>query len=769
MNVSAAPSSSHTVRNGRSVTASIGASRAPGLSWMSPMRMGGRENSIALVGRPAVRRVGAGACRKRAAARSRRRRPQAQPARRPRRCSPTSSIPGRWPRAAGRHAPTSAPIEDIGPYEHARPGDPASPLVQHERPLLDGAGRDRLGPRRRHRLRSRARRPRRRRPARHAASRGTSTPRAACSRTRTLFGLTPTPDDPRGRVGHISASTGVLGLREALRPDGTPSGEIGMTCWLCHGGATDDGVVSWACRARVRLRPPARDRRRARRRATPTAAAYRRARGFPPGRTVRARLLLAGPGAAGSDRRVRPRRDRARLPLGALRGDGARPPGDARHRQPDQRSRRSWRRRGWRWRTGPARRTRRRPGWNGWSRSPDARSRTCSRRSACPTAIVAPPGARCCSTCATSARSGLQHDSFPGLLWSDAIYGHATLSAAATAAIPAMYAAASVREELANETARWRPRGDADEGGDRGRRRARARDLRRADRRARSPTARSSSARRAPTPPRRSTGRCWRRSIRRKPLDAKLPVRCADCHSAAPLENVRPLAENPPPLGRCTHCHVAHVRRCDEWGPSPNPLPAERGEGSLIAIAALASQFGAGPAAEVAFCAGCHAKHRDFGPLVYSSSRLFPFDADGDGDAQGDPGRRPARGRHRHRAAAGVRRPDHAAAVRDRRRRHRRSGARRPRRPRPHRRRWVRAAPLVALRASAPYLHNGSVPTLRALLEPAARRPVTLPARRRRLRARHARPRQRQPGPRVRHRAQRRREAGPDRASSKRS
>ena len=63
-----------------------------------------------------------------------------------------------------------------------------------------------------------------------------------------LFGLTPTPDDPRGRVGHISASTGVLGLREALRPDGAPSGEIGMTCWLCHGGA-HDGPSCWDCRA----------------------------------------------------------------------------------------------------------------------------------------------------------------------------------------------------------------------------------------------------------------------------------------------------------------------------------------------------------------------------------------------------------------------------------------------------------------------------------------------------------------------------------------
>jgi len=39
----------------------------------------------------------------------------------------------------------------------------------------------------------------------------------------------------------------------------------------------------------------------------------------------------------------------------------------------------------------------------------------------------------------------------------------------------------------------------------------------------------------------------------------------------------------------------------------------------------------------------------------------------------------------------------------------------------------VRVPPLSGIRASAPYLHNGSVPTLRALLEPAARRPITFP------------------------------------------
>jgi hypothetical protein len=131
---------------------------------------------------------------------------------------------------------------------------------------------------------------------------------------------------------------------------------------------------------------------------------------------------------------------------------------------------------------------------------------------------------------------------------------------------------------------------------------------------------------------------------------------------------------------------------------------------------------------EVKYCGACHTRHRAFGPLVYSNSRLFPFDADGDGDAQGHPeadaraggigtepllafdvpaterpfalelpvlGGEPEQPARVTRLSTGVA--------------------------------WVRTAPLTALFASAPYLHNGSVPTLRALLEPARRRPATFP------------------------------------------
>jgi hypothetical protein len=38
---------------------------------------------------------------------------------------------------------------------------------------------------------------------------------------------------------------------------------------------------------------------------------------------------------------------------------------------------------------------------------------------------------------------------------------------------------------------------------------------------------------------------------------------------------------------------------------------------------------------------------------------------------------------------------------------------------------WVRVPPLIAVFATAPYLHNGAVPTLAALLTPPAKRPRT--------------------------------------------
>ena len=641
--------------------------------------------------------------------------------------------PWTWPRAAGASDRERA-IEDIGPYERATAGDPSSPLVNTNarywtalagiawdrdvdiavdgEPIdLDGDGR-----------------------ADTKVTRRIRAPGGVLANPE-LFGLTRTPDDPRGRVGRISASTGVLGLREALRPDGTPSGEIGMTCWLCHGsnhprgdGSAVLGLPGNRFDYGLLLATAAvLDDGNA------AAAAHRRARGFPAGRMVRARLLLAGPG----------RQDLTGefgLDVTVPGTHSTRYAGTARVRQ------------GIRGVVNPISV----PGilaapglaLENWSGSEDAaapwleRLVTLAGRPEAETraAFALPAGDRAAARRAllfdlrNLGTLGLQDDSFPGLLWSDAIYGRAELSRAAALAIPPMYAAAAVRGVLAGEAAAVATR-------------PAARDAERIARgravfaeRIVGTIANRQIFKRAPRPyaAAKLDGPVLAPIDATKPLDAKLAVRCADCHSAAPLEVVRPLADNPPPMGRCTHCHVAHVK-LDEWarlrGPSPYPLPAERGEGNLggqgdlVSIAELiaAKKIGPGPVAEVAFCGGCHQSHRDFGPVVYSSSRLFPFDADGDGDAQGNPAA--------DRRAGGIgtepllafdvplpQRPFSVdiPTITD------------PSRPgRVGRARvgmsWVRAAPLVAVAATGPYLHNGSVPTLPALLEPAARRPVTFP------------------------------------------
>jgi len=689
------------------------------------MRMKDRENSIALAGL-LLFAAAAGACRKAP--------PPASPAPSPvevqRPAGPEALLAGvvfdpwSWPRAKDADDYARA-IEDIGPSE--REGDRlegettsgASPPrntnghywtrladlawerdvdidFDHEPVDLDGDGRPDTTV------------------TRHIHAKG------GILANPELFGLTRTPDDPKGRKGYVSVSTGFLGVREAQRIDGAPTGEFGMTCWLCHGAASDDGVY---------LGLPAKAFDYGLLLATARALDdgdtfnrdYRRARGFPPGRTVRARLLLAGPG----------RQDLTGefgLDVTVPGYHSARYAGTARVRQ------------GTRGIVNPISV----PGilaapglaLENWSGSEDAGAPWLERLVALAkrperevlSAFGLPGGDRGAARRAllfdlrNLGTLGLQQDSFAGLLWSDAIYGHADLSPGALAAIPVMYAAAPVRRVLAAESARWqRPPASPGE------------------------TERESIRRGREIFAERIVGTIVNRQILKhaprayaaakvegpvlapidptRPLDAKLAVRCADCHSAAPLENTRALAENPPPLGRCSHCHVSHERAT-----LPAPLPAQRGDDDLVSIAALTPKvFGREPRAEVAFCAGCHAKHRDFGPMVFSSSRLFPFDADGDGDAQ----RNPAADRR----AGGIGTepflafdvpvtewpfsidvPAISDPVRAGRVDQARIGAS-----------WVRAAPLVALRASAPYLHNGSVPTLRALLEPATRRPVTFP------------------------------------------
>ncbi|HLK89990.1 MAG TPA: hypothetical protein VKZ18_08850 [Polyangia bacterium] len=596
--------------------------------------------------------------------------------------------------------------EDIGPFERARPGDPASPLVNtnadywtrlvgiawdrdvdidldHEPVDLDGDGKPDTTV------------------TRHIHAKGGILANPA------LFGLTTTPAEPRGSLGLITVSTGVLGLREPLGPDGKPTGQIGMTCWLCHGEANpaDGRIVFGLAGTRfdyglLLATAAVLDDGNA------ESAAYRRAHGFPSGRAVRARLLLAGPG----------RQDLTGefgLDVTVPGYHSARYGGTARVRQ------------GTRGLVNPISvpTILAAPGLalENWSGSETSGAPWLDRQLGLGEQKATFPdreaGRRALLFDLRNLGTlGLQQDSFPGLLWADALVGHATLSPAAMRSIPALYAAAAVRTTLR-------------------------------DQRFTAPAAATNAAAQAAARGRalfteRVIGAIANRQILKvapqayaaaklegpilapidptKPLEAKLAVRCADCHSAAPLDNKMSLASNPPPLGRCSHCHIAHVRE-DEW----KALPAESVTPGLIPVAAL--PLGHAAAEEVAFCETCHSQHRDFGPLVYSSSRLFPFDADGDGDAQLAP--------ESDRRAGGIGtdpwlafdvprdqwpfavdvptisdpvRAGHVGAAR--------IGAA-----------WVRAAPLVAVAASAPYLHNGSVPSLRALLDLPARRPKTFP------------------------------------------
>jgi hypothetical protein len=672
---------------------------------MSPIRMGARKNSIVVLLLALCLTAG---CRRGAA--------PIPPASGPEALLADVVDPWTWARGQDPTDPHARAreraIEDIGPFERARPGDATSPLLNtnadywtrlvglpwdrdvdlalRDEPVdLDGDGRpDNTVTR-----------------SVHAKGGILANPE--------LFGLTRTPEDPRGRVGRISVSTGVLGLREPLGPDGRPTGQIGMTCWLCHGEANPAGgsIVLGLPGARfdyglLLATAAVLDDGNA------TAAADRRARGFPAGHTVRARLLLAGPG----------RQDLTGefgLDVTVPGYHSARYPGTARVRQ----------------------RTRglvnpisvpailAAPGmalenWSG-SEASDApwleRALALAREpeDAARAALGLPAGDREAARRAllfdlrNLGTLGLQQDSFPGLLWADAITSHADVSARALEQIPPLYAAASVRAMLADRFAR--PPADPA---------AVARGRALFTERVVGTIANQQVLKLPPRSPATASLQGPVLSVidPTRLATARLSVRCADCHSGAPLDDVKPLAENPPPLGRCSHCHVSHVR-LPEW----SAIHARSADPTQLPVSAL--PVGTTPEQEVASCEDCHSRHRDFGPLVYSSSRLFPFDADRNGDAQLDPeGDRRAGGIGTDPwLAFDVPRPEWpfaipAVTVSDASRRARvletgvSTGVG-----------WVRVAPLIGLAGSAPYLHNGSVPTLRALLDAPAKRPRSFP------------------------------------------
>ncbi len=556
----------------------------------------------------------------------------------------TRGRPWRWPRAAGATARERA-LEDIGPYEIPPDGHGAGRSDQQQRRLLDAPGRHRLGSRRRHRLPRRAGRPgrrRRRRRARHAAGararRHPRQPRAVRPHAHARRSARPRRSD-LGVDRRARPARGAAPRRPPQRPD---RHDLLRLSRRHRSGrrprrarAAGHALRLWAVAGDV------------------GAAVRRRARG---GGATRARIsarprrarapAVRGAGAAGPDRRVRAGRHRARLPLGALRGHEARAAGDPRHRQSDQRPARVRHRRVCSCRTGRDQRTATGPGSTGCSRSRAAGRRAATEQPRRHAGGVRPAGeptarrrgARCCSTCATWARCGLQQDSFPGLLWADAIYGHTELDAARARGHPA-----DVRRQPTCARC-WPTR-------------------RRPQALPRPPvTDAAAVARGRALFSDRIVGVIANRQILKsgprayaaahlggpilapidasQPLDAKLSVRCADCHNAAPLDRVVPLAANPPPLGRCIHCHLTH--------------PEPPGYASWASIAALSR-------------AGRRAgRARVLRALPHRAPRLRPVRGDVEPPVPvrrrrrrqraGRRGRRRARRRHRHRAAAGVRR-----------------------------------------------------------------------------------------------------------------
>lgn len=202
---------------------------------------------------------------------------------------------------------------------------------------------------------------------------------------------------------------------------------------------------------------------------------------------------------------------------------------------------------------------------------------------------------------------------------------------------------------------------------------------------------------------------------RSRPLTDRIEVRCTTCHNYSPAGLKQPFAGAPPDdFRRCDLCHLDH--------------PDVRNAGRFLSLAEYSR---AENVASVDECSRCHAEHAEFGGQVFSNSWLLPFDANDDGVTYGGHAADDAAGGIGTDAALNVdtnfalqlrppdRRPERIYLLTD-------DLRRAPATPQFSKKGygWVRVAPLISLRFTAPYLHNGSVPTLAALLDETAFRPA---------------------------------------------
>jgi hypothetical protein len=208
---------------------------------------------------------------------------------------------------------------------------------------------------------------------------------------------------------------------------------------------------------------------------------------------------------------------------------------------------------------------------------------------------------------------GLQQDSFPGLLWADAIYGRGQLSAAAMAAIPRMYAAAEVRRAL--DPGFQRPGGDPA-------RIARGRVL--FTERVAGTIANRQILKRAP------------RAYAAAALDGPVLAPLDPTKPQAKLAVSAPTATRAPSIIRWSRARRPAARPLRPLPPDHTRLDSAGDRRRLDRsddppVAALPT--GRSPAAEVATCEGCHAKPA-LRPARLLVGPLFPLDANSDGGTQ---------------------------------------------------------------------------------------------------------------------------------------
>ena len=580
-----------------------------------------------------------------------------------------------------------------------------------------------------------------------------------------VFGLAKDPDDPPGKLGYTSASTGFSGLRDALDFEtGKPTGEIGMTCWLCHSGRNpvdgktvlglpstrldyglmlatsslfdpahvldldQDGIPDGEADIRRRMRLPDSLELDGDHDGRVTVAEYRRALKLPDARQVQASLLSAGPGRQdltnefGLDMTAPGLHSRRYQDVGLMRTG---PAGVFNPKStPSSLVVRSLSVINW-----AATYATRGVDWLGRyaERTGQGRGQALAELG-----IEFPPGLEGDADLINRAMVldgrtigaiGLQADSFPGIMYARVFRLGAPAPPELVRGLRLGFEATQIRKLIYDTdlAAIARPALDA-----------------------------SAVTRGRSIFFDRVVGDIINQQIlvdvppvyadtkieppllapidETRPLAARIPVRCVSCHSATTLATDKPIPRTGLEIPRCTDCHLVH---------EPVGLLAmvglRKGNGPA-GLASIFDEFGidskSAKAEEVQrTCSHCHDSHPALAtPIPYTNCGILPFDADGDGRAQGDERDDLAAGGIGTDAMFGFEVDRRALVDKD---------VRMPitRIPSIHRKGpteavqiagpWVRTAPLTTLVASAPYLHNGSVPTLEALLAATDNRPTT--------------------------------------------